>query len=93
MPIRKPRLAAALTANSAVSTDANDLAGLQPPATEQRRRCDRTPATATGGIDEAGEQAERSQEPDGESLLQLWPDADDKADDDVEAQQRQDRPT
>src|SRR5215212_1259823 len=45
---------------------ADDLARFHPPGREQRRRRDRTPATAAEGIEEPGHEPERTQERSGD---------------------------
>ena len=55
-------LAAALTANSEVSTVPTTLRGSQPAVGQQGRRGHRAPAAAAGGVDEPGEHPERGEE-------------------------------
>ena len=59
----KPRHAATATTNSRGVDRADHLARLHPAAGEQGRSADRAPAAAAGRVDEAGEQAERREEP------------------------------
>ena len=50
---------------------ADDLARLDPAAGQDRGGADRAPAAAAGGVDEAGDQAERGEEPLAQRLAEV----------------------
>ena len=61
-PARKPTLAATATRNSLVSMEPMTLRGSIRPLARIAGRAHRPPAAAAGGVDEAGDQAERGEE-------------------------------